>query len=165
MSSGSSGNSPPQPPAPSSPPTGPAVAAALPAASVVAMQEEVSRALEAVVMSSTGPAASPIEQAIARHLDGSHVTHALDTLRLRELNRHTEATDRLKNQPRNALWGVLVVLVFVILFTWVALSFSKSELVIPVVTAVVGTIGGAIGGYGVGKIQGQKEAKNEADGE
>ncbi len=72
---------------------------------------------------------------------------------LRENNRHTESIERHKNRPYLAAGLIIFVLVFVLLLTWIALAYGKSEIVIPVLTGIVGLVGGAIGGYGYGRSQ------------
>ncbi|MGL6096310.1 MAG: hypothetical protein ACRC7O_11005 [Fimbriiglobus sp.] len=128
----------PLPPADQSPPT-------LPPPARVTEAEQV---LARFVRERVGPAVSPMDDAIARRMKAEHVTQMFEFLKLREANRHTEATDAARHRPVMSAVVVFAVLGFVFCFAWLSLAYGKSEMVLPVVTGVTGLAAGAIGGYG-----------------
>ena len=100
---------------------------------------------------SQAAAAGPlIDQAFARRVRPEHLAQLLDYFKLREQNRHKEVTGRVRTQPAVVVIVIVTVLVFTLLFGWLALGYGRPELVVPVLTGVGGLVGGAIGGYGYG---------------
>lgn len=110
-----------------------------------------------------GGGESPLDRAIGRHIKPEHIAQMLELARLREQNIHTEATDRQKTQPRLALSLIGGVLVFTLLFGWLAFHYGKSEVILPVLTGIGGLVSGAAGGYGFGRSQATKDAKRPHD--
>ncbi|VTR91863.1 unnamed protein product [Gemmata massiliana] len=92
---------------------------------------------------------------MAAQVQPEHLKQILETAKLREMNRHQEATDRLKYQPAVVSAVLMLAFLFILFFGWLALAYGKSEIILPVITALTGLIAGGVGGYGVGKSQGR----------
>lgn len=124
-----------------SPPTAPATfrqpdqSAAETAGLEIALEERMER-----FMASTG---DPVANAMAREMTGDHITQVLDLAKEREVNRHREAT---QGGPF-VLMCVVVLLLFVFALAWLTLSYGHSEIITPIITALVG----ALGGFGIGR--------------
>ena len=112
-----------------------------------------------VLTANIGPVESPMQEAVAKKLTGGHIEKFLELMSLREKNRHTESIERHKNRPYLAAGLIIFVLVFVLLLTWIALAYGKSEIVIPVLTGIVGLVSGAIWGVWIRAITAPCRAK------
>ncbi len=99
---------------------------------------------------------SVIDQAIADRLNSKHVEKMLDIYAKREEYRHREAETRQRFRPRMFLLVAGAVLVFVMLFGWLAFAYGKAEVILPVITGLSGLIAGALGGYGYARADSPK---------
>lgn len=96
------------------------------------------------------PANATVFQAVAQKLTREHVGQLLELLAAREQNAHAEAIERHRNRPVLLAGLAIAFMLFVLLLAWLALSYGKSEIVLPVLTGVGGVVAGALGGYGYG---------------
>jgi hypothetical protein len=87
---------------------------------------------------------------MASNLKETHIDKILELNVLIETNRHTEQSDRLKNQPRTLLVGIAGLLLFLTIFSFMTFYFSKAEIILPVITGLGGMLFGALGEYGYG---------------
>lgn len=101
----------------------------------IALEEHMER-----VMAST---ASPMEEAMAREITGAHLDKMLDLAKQREENRHK--TDESSGTRITTV--ALLIFLFVGGMSWLALAFGHSEIVVPVISAMVGLAGG----FGLGR--------------
>ena len=99
----------------------------------------------------SGPAQTGVDQAISREMKSEHIGQLLEISKLREENRHKEVTERFRNQPAILVLSIATLLLFILAFSWLALSYAKWELILPVVTGVTGFVAGCAGGYGLGR--------------
>ena len=102
--------------------------------------------MERVAASAT--TSSPLETAIANTLDKDHLTKIIDQHSQREANRHKETAD----ERTNTTTVLLLLVLFVIALAWITLYYGKSEIVVPVFTALIGVAGG----FGIGHRAGAK---------
>lgn len=123
-------------------------------AGLTLVETELERAMVGVLRSHTHHSSdSPIDQAIAGRLTTDHVTQLIDLGKQTLANRHAEATAKQKGHLIALIVLVLALLAFVFCFGWVAFSYQKSEVLLPIVTGLGGVVFGGLGGYGYGRTE------------
>lgn len=115
------------------------------------VEQELVRAVEVY-----GGGDSPIAQSVAAKVTSKNLSELVELQRLKETNRHAEATARQNNLPTLLTATVGGLLVFVLVLAWLCLHYGKAEVIVPILSGLSGLIAGAAAGYGIGRGSGRK---------
>jgi len=107
------------------------------------------------------PGESLVDRAIAEKLTSDHITKVLELREQLLRQQHESETEKTRSRPALIKYIILVFLLFVMFFTWLALAYSKSEIVLPVITLLSGLVLGGIGGYGYAKATQNQKSNQE----